>query len=163
DRRRGQPVSEAAEILGRDDVVGADHGAAGRVVLYARQPQPRGAGHRGGIDADLRPPGGQPPARPPGGAGEGILAHAGRAEVRAPPPRRRRFWGDGLSASVVVFSAARKPSAARLPPALRIFSLNTGAYSSQWPSPSTTGCFNCERISAGLLWALMFPPICGAS
>ncbi len=40
DRRRRQPVAEAAEIIGRDDVVGADHGAAGGVVLDARQAQP---------------------------------------------------------------------------------------------------------------------------
>ena len=65
-------------------------------------------------------------------------------------PRRARSAGVSLSASVVDLRAARKPSAPLSPPALRIFSLKTGAYSSQWPSPSTIGCESCERICSGL-------------
>jgi len=42
DCRRGQPVAEAAEIIGRNDVVGADYGAPGRVVLDARKAQSGG-------------------------------------------------------------------------------------------------------------------------
>ena len=56
---------------------------------------------------------------------------------------------------MVDLSAARKPSAALSPPALRIFSLNTGPYSSQWPSPSTIGCLSREWTCDGLRWLLM--------
>jgi hypothetical protein len=42
DRGRGQPVAEAAETIGRNDVVSADHRAAGGVVLDARKAQPSG-------------------------------------------------------------------------------------------------------------------------
>jgi hypothetical protein len=53
DRRRGHAVAEIAEIIGRDDVVGADHGAPGLVILDPRQPQPgRRIDHRE-IGADL--------------------------------------------------------------------------------------------------------------
>ena len=57
DRGRGQPVAEPVEIIGRDDVVGADHGASGLVVLDARQAQPGGRIDDREIDADLVEPG----------------------------------------------------------------------------------------------------------
>ena len=53
DRRRGQPVAELGEIIGRDDVVGADHGAAGGVVLNARKAQPGGRVDDDEIEAEL--------------------------------------------------------------------------------------------------------------
>ena len=49
DCRRGQPVAEAAEIIGRNDVVGADYGAPGRVVLDARKAQSGGRQSRGPV------------------------------------------------------------------------------------------------------------------
>jgi hypothetical protein len=53
DRRRRQPVAEAAEVIGRDDIIGADHGAAGRVVLDARQAQTGGRVNDDKIQAEL--------------------------------------------------------------------------------------------------------------
>ena len=48
-----QPVAETAEILGRDDVVGADHSAPRRVVLDARQAQPGGRIDNHKVEAQL--------------------------------------------------------------------------------------------------------------
>ena len=53
DRRRGQAIAQAAEVIGRDDVVGADHGAPGGVVLDAREAQPGGRVDDRKIKADL--------------------------------------------------------------------------------------------------------------
>ena len=53
DRRRRQPVAETAEIIGRNDVVGADHGAPGRVVLDARKAQPGGRVDDDKVEAQL--------------------------------------------------------------------------------------------------------------
>ena len=53
DRRRRQPVAETTEVIGRDDVVGADHGAPRRVVLDARQAQPRGRVDDHKVEAQL--------------------------------------------------------------------------------------------------------------
>jgi hypothetical protein len=64
--------------------------------------------------------------------------------------RRRRSATDMLSASRVVCIAARNPSAARSPPTFRMRSAKTGSNSTQWPSPSMTGCFNSERICVGV-------------
>src|SRR5207245_10183613 len=41
-----------------------------------------------------------------------------------------------------------------LPISLRIFSAKTGGNSTQWPSPSTTGCLSFAWIWAGLRWPL---------
>jgi hypothetical protein len=49
----GHAVAEIAEIVGRDDVVGADHRAAGLVVLNARRPQARRPIDHGEIGADF--------------------------------------------------------------------------------------------------------------
>src|SRR5436190_5139889 len=68
--------------------------------------------------------------------------------------RRLRSAIDMLSASRVVFIAARKPSAARSPPTLRMRSAKTGSNSTQWPSPSITGWARLERIWAGDRWPL---------
>jgi len=56
DRRRGQPVAEALEIIGRDDVVGADHGAPGRVVLNAGEAQPGRGVDDDKVEAELVEP-----------------------------------------------------------------------------------------------------------
>ena len=53
DRRRGQPIAEALEITGRDDVVGADHRAPRLVILDARQSQPGRRIDHGKVGADL--------------------------------------------------------------------------------------------------------------
>src|ERR1051325_3026328 len=67
-----------------------------------------------------------------------------------------------LRSSVVISRAsgmrrceARNPFAPRSPTAFRIFSAKTGVYSTQWPSPSMTGCDSFERICSGLACALM--------
>src|SRR6267378_4881559 len=67
----------------------------------------------------------------------------------------RRSATDIDNASRVAPIAFRKPSAARSPPTLRILSLNTGSYSTQWPSPSTIGWSIFERTCSGVMWALM--------
>src|SRR5207302_418761 len=67
----------------------------------------------------------------------------------------RRSATDIDNASRVAPIAFRKPSAARSPPTLRILSLNTGSYSTQWPSPSTIGWSIFERTCSGVIWALM--------
>ena len=51
--------------------------------------------------------------------------------------------------------AARNPSAALSPAALRICSAKTGVYSIQWPSPSMTGCESLAWICSGVACALM--------
>ena len=56
DRRRGQPIAEALEIIGRDDVVGADHGAPGRVVLNAGEAQPGRGVDDDKVEAELVEP-----------------------------------------------------------------------------------------------------------
>jgi hypothetical protein len=56
DRRRRHAVLETAEIVGRDDVVGAYHGAPRLVVLDARQAQAGGRVDHGEIRADLVEP-----------------------------------------------------------------------------------------------------------
>ena len=56
DRGRRHAVLELLEIARRHDVVGADHGAAGRVVHDARQPQPGGRIDDREIGADLVEP-----------------------------------------------------------------------------------------------------------
>src|SRR5262245_9901477 len=52
----------------------------------------------------------------------------------------------------------RNPLAPRSPVTLRICSAKTGVYSTQCPSPSTTGCVSPLRISSGvwceLIWRL---------
>src|SRR6266852_3437049 len=65
-----------------------------------------------------------------------------------------------LSASCVVFIAARNPSAALSPPTFRMRSLKTGSNSTQWPSPSITGWSRRDRICAAVCWpsALMCSP-----
>ena len=40
DRRRGHAVAETAEIIGRDDIVGADHGAPRLSSLMRGRPSP---------------------------------------------------------------------------------------------------------------------------
>src|SRR6266850_5905725 len=78
--------------------------------------------------------------------------------------RRLRSATDMLSASRVVFMAARNPSAARSPPTLRIRSAKTGSNSTQWPSPSITGWSRLERIWAGERWPfelMCLPPRTG--
>src|ERR1700730_8602414 len=52
-RRRGQPVAEIAEIIGRDDVEAANHRAPGLVVLDARYAEPRGRIDDAEIDPQL--------------------------------------------------------------------------------------------------------------
>ena len=152
DRGRGQPVAEPVEIIGRDDVVGADHGAPGLVVLDARQAQPGGRIDDREIDADLVEPGIEHFRHHRGGAVECVLGLT-VPEIRLGDAAPARSSGFSLRASVVDLRAARNPSAPLSPPALRIFSLKTGAYSSQWPSPSTIGCDRFARISAGLACA----------
>jgi hypothetical protein len=89
--------------------------------------------------------------------------HRGRAVEgvgRLPAPeafhahgRAARSAGVSLSGSGMRRCACRKPSAPRLPAASRILSANTGAYSTQCASPSTTGCLRClrfVRISTGV-------------
>jgi len=53
DRSRGQPVAETLKVIGRDDVVGADHGAPRRVIGYARKAQPGGRVDDREIETDL--------------------------------------------------------------------------------------------------------------
>jgi hypothetical protein len=53
DRGRGQPVAEAAEIISRNDVVGANYRAPRRVVLNARKAQPGGRVNDDKIEAQL--------------------------------------------------------------------------------------------------------------
>ena len=72
--------------------------------------------------------------------GDPALAEVDPAEIDLAAEPEEPF--ERLSASAVVPIAAMKPSAALLLTALRIFSANTGVNSSQWPSPSTTGCFS---------------------
>jgi hypothetical protein len=76
DRGRGQPVFKAGEILGRNDVVGADHGAAGGVVLDARQAEPGGRIDDREIEADLVQPVVQHLRHHRGGAVERVLGLA---------------------------------------------------------------------------------------
>jgi len=70
-----------------------------------------------------------------------------------------RFWRRSATDidkfSRVVPIAFRKPSAASSPPTLRILSLNTGSYSTQWPSPSTIGWSIFDRTCSGVICALM--------
>src|SRR5438270_4078563 len=67
-----------------------------------------------------------------------------------------------LRCSVVISSASgmrrcdcRNPLAPRSPTAFLIFSAKTGVYSTQWPSPSMTGCESFDRICSGLACALI--------
>ena len=55
-RGRGQPVAKLREILGRDDVEAADHGAAGLVVGDARDAETGGRIDDAEIDAQLVEP-----------------------------------------------------------------------------------------------------------
>src|SRR5258705_16530 len=73
-------------------------------------------------------------------------------------PRSARCSGVMLSESGPRRCDCRKPLAPRSPVTLRIFSAKTGAYSTQCPSPSMTGCVSPLRISSGvwceLIWRL---------
>src|SRR5262249_58148708 len=73
-----------------------------------------------------------------------------------PTWRAARSPGVSLSESGMRRCACRNPSAPKLPTALRILSANTGVYSTQWPSASTTGCLRFLRISSGLRCALIW-------
>ena len=55
DCRRGQPIAEALEIIGRDDV-GAGHGAPGRAVLNAGEAQPGRGVDDDKVEAELVEP-----------------------------------------------------------------------------------------------------------
>jgi hypothetical protein len=66
----------ALEILGRDDVVAADHGAAGLVILDARQAQPGGRIDDREIEADFVEPLVQHLRHHCGGAVERVLGLA---------------------------------------------------------------------------------------
>ena len=109
DRGRGQPVAEPVEIIGRDDVVGADHRAPGLVVLDARQAQPGGRIDDREIDADLVEPLVEHLRHHRRGAVERVLGLA-VPEIRA--ARRRagaRSAGCSLSASVVDLQRGEEP------------------------------------------------------
>src|SRR5215813_3176009 len=73
-------------------------------------------------------------------------------------PFSARCWGVMLSASGPRRCDCKKPLAPRSPVTLRICSAKTGAYSTQCPSPSMTGCVRPLRISSGmwceLIWRL---------
>ena len=153
DRGRRHPVAEILEIVGRDDVVGADHRAPRRVVLDARQAQPGGRIDDREIGADLVQPLIEQMRHHRGGAVERVAGLAGpearhRDAAGAGAPRRQHQRSRGSPPST-----SRNPSAAMSPPTLRICSANTGSYSTQWPSPSTIGWLSLARISAGLWWA----------
>src|SRR6185369_12918388 len=71
-------------------------------------------------------------------------------------PRSARCSGVMLSESGPRRCDCRKPLAPRSPVTLRIFSAKTGAYSTQCPSPSMTGCVSPLRISSGVWWVLIW-------
>src|SRR6185295_12926646 len=71
-------------------------------------------------------------------------------------PRSARCSGVMLSESGPRRCDCKKPLAPRSAVTLRIFSAKTGAYSTQCPSPSMTGCVSPLRISSGVWSALIW-------
>ena len=92
DRGRGHAVAEILEIAGRDDVIGADHGAPCLVVDDARQAQPGGRVDDGEIGADFVEALVQEMRHHRGGAVEGISGLPGpearHGDLAATPLRR---------------------------------------------------------------------------
>ena len=140
---------EIAEVLGGDDVEAADHGAPGRVVRDARDAEPGGRIDDAEIDAELV----EPVVEQARHHRRGAVERVGRLAAPSSLPWRRRC----LRRSAIDIDSdvgdrphrLRKPSAALSPPTLRIFSLNTGLYSTQWPSPSMIGWSIFERTCSG--------------
>src|SRR6185436_1218198 len=71
-------------------------------------------------------------------------------------PRSVRCAGVMLSESGMRRCDCKNPLAPRSPVTLRICSAKTGVYSTQCPSPSTTGCVRLLRISWGVWCALIW-------
>src|SRR6266849_7012382 len=71
-------------------------------------------------------------------------------------PRSARCSRVMLSESGMRRCDCKKPLAPRSPVTLRICSAKTGVYSTQCPSPSTTGCVRPLRISSGVWCALIW-------
>ena len=106
DCRRGQPIAEALEIIGRDDV-GADHGAPGRAVLNAGEAQPGRGVDDDKAEAELV----EPIARlREAGAVEPILwYHCRREGPRVPAQPVERKLAAIFAADIVGYSRLMAP------------------------------------------------------
>ncbi len=88
DRGRDHPVLEAAELVRREDVVGAADGPPQPRVLHAVVAQPGGRIHHREVDAEIRQPLVEQPRQHGGGAVQHVLARRGPERFLADPAAR---------------------------------------------------------------------------